>query len=302
MAVTEGTVPFRGFHTWYQVVGRLPAPDGKLPLLVVHGGPGLPHDYLEDLAALADGDGRAVVFYDQLGCGRSDQAEDPVLWTLETFVAEIDALRKELGLDRVHLLGHSWGTQVALTYMLGKPSGVAGLVLAGVVADAPSYAAEARRLKDSLPAEEREVIDRCEAEGTTDDDAYLGATMAFYQRWLCRLDPWPEHLVRSVLTMREDVNEALWGPEWNVTGSLKDWSVTDRLGEIDLPVLVTSGRYDMVTPDVVRPVVEGIPGAEWALFEKSAHMASAEEPDHYRQVVEDFLSRVEGVRPEASER
>ncbi|MGW2017896.1 proline iminopeptidase-family hydrolase [Streptomyces sp. NPDC001927] len=300
MAVTEGTVPFRGFHTWYQVCGRLPGPDGKLPLLVVHGGPGLPHDYLEDLAALAADDGRAVVFYDQLGCGKSDQPEDPALWTLETFVAEIDAVRQGLGLDRLHLLGHSWGAQVALAYMLGKPSGVAGLVLAGIIADAPSYAAETRRLKDSLPAAEREVIDRCEAEGTTDDDAYLGATMSFYQRWLCRLDPWPEHLVRSVLTMREDVNAALWGPEWNITGSLKDWSVLDRLGEIDLPVLVTSGRYDMVTPDVIRPVAEGIEGAEWALFEKSAHMPSAEEPDLYRQVVEDFLSRVEGRRAEAT--
>ncbi|MEU7006467.1 proline iminopeptidase-family hydrolase [Streptomyces sp. NPDC046332] len=302
MAVTEGTVPFRGFHTWYRVVGRLHDPDGKLPLLVVHGGPGLSHDYLEDLAQLADGGGRAVIFYDQLGCGRSDQAEDPGLWTLDTFVAEIDAVRQELGLDRFHLLGHSWGTQVALTYVLGKPSGVAALVLAGVVADAPAYAAAARQLKDSLPAEVREVIDRCEAEGRTDDDAYLGATMAFYQRWLCRLDPWPEHLVRSALTMREDINAALWGPEWNVTGSLKDWSVADRLGEIDLPVLVTSGRHDMVTPEVVRPVVESIPGAMWTLFEKSAHMASAEEPEHYRQVVESFLSRVEGEHPEASGR
>ncbi|MER7956359.1 proline iminopeptidase-family hydrolase [Streptomyces sp. NPDC096030] len=293
MAVTEGTVPFRGFHTWYRVVGRLPGPDGKPPLLVVHGGPGLSHDYLEDLGALADGGGRAVVFYDQLGCGRSEQAQDPALWTLDTFVAEIGALRRELGLDRIHLLGHSWGSQVALEYVLGRPSGVAGLVVAGVVADAPAYAAEARRLKDSLPTEVREVIDRSEAEGTTDDDAYLGATMAFYQRWLCRLDPWPEHLVRSVLSMREDVNAALWGPEWNITGSLKDWSVADRLGEIDLPVLVTSGRHDMVTPAVVRPVVESIPGAAWALFEESAHMASVEEPEHYRQVVESFLSRVE---------
>ncbi|MGW7431699.1 proline iminopeptidase-family hydrolase [Streptomyces sp. NPDC054861] len=314
MAVTEGTVPFRGFHTWYQAVGPLPSAGEKLPLLVVHGGPGLPHDYLEDLAALAGedagpgkadedagahpdggppGGGRTVVFYDQLGCGRSETAEDPALWTMETFVAEIDAVRGALGLDRVHLLGHSWGTQVLLEYMLGKPSGVVSLVLAGPIADAPAYAAEARRLKDSLPPEVREVIDRCEADGTTDDDAYLGAAMAFYQRWLCRLDPWPEHVVRSVLTLREEVNAALWGPEWNVTGSLKDWDVSARLGELDLPVLLTSGRHDVVVPDLVRPLADAIPGAAWVLFEDSAHLASVEEPERYRRVVEEFLTEAE---------
>ena len=123
MAVTEGTVPFRGFRTWYQVVGELPAPDGKLPLLVVNGGPGCPHDYLQDLASLADESGRPVVFYDQLGCGRSDQPDDPALWVMATFVEEVAAVREALGLDRVHLLGHSWGCQVALEYVLGRPAG-----------------------------------------------------------------------------------------------------------------------------------------------------------------------------------
>src|SRR6476660_7425475 len=100
MAVTEGTVPFRGFRTWYQVVGELPAPDGMLPLLVVSGGPGCAHDYLQDLASLADESGRPVVFYDQLGCGRSDQPDDPALWVMDTFVEEVAAVRAALGLDR----------------------------------------------------------------------------------------------------------------------------------------------------------------------------------------------------------
>ena len=151
MAVTEGTVPFGGFGTWYQVVGELPAPDGKLPLLVVNGGPGCPHDYLQDLASLADESGRPVVFYDQLGCGRSDHPDDPALWVMDTFVEEVAAVREALGLDRVHLLGHSWGTQVALEYVLGRPAGLVSLVLASPLASAPVYAAEARRLKESFP-------------------------------------------------------------------------------------------------------------------------------------------------------
>jgi proline-specific peptidase len=191
MATTaEGTVPFGGYHTWYQVVGKLPATGGALPLLVVHRGPGLPHDYLEGPARLAD-DGRAVVFYDQLGCGKSDHPDDPALWVMDTFAGELAAVRDALGLDRVHLLGHSWGGWLVLEYALRRPSGLASLVLASTCASVPAFAAQTRRLKESLPPEVRQVIDRREAEGTTGDPAYLQAVMAYRRRWVCRLDPSP---------------------------------------------------------------------------------------------------------------
>ncbi|WP_175439141.1 proline iminopeptidase-family hydrolase [Streptomyces vilmorinianum] len=293
MAVTEGTVPFRGFHTWYQVVGELPGPGGKPPLLVVNGGPGCPHDYLRHLSALAEGGGRTVVFYDQFGCGRSAHADDPALWVMDTFVDELGAVRQALGLDPVHLYGHSFGTQVALEYMLGRPSGVASLVLAGPLSSAPLYQEEARRLKATLPAAVQETLDRHEAAGTVEDEEYTEATTAYYRRFLCRSDPWPDELVYSLSEMREDVYATMWGTEWNVTGNLKDWDVTDRLGELDLPVLLTSGRYDATTPAVVRPIAEGIPDAEWVLFEGSAHIPSIEEPERYREVLESFLARVE---------
>ncbi|WP_225800780.1 proline iminopeptidase-family hydrolase [Streptomyces sp. NK15101] len=289
MAVTEGTVSFRGHRTWYRSVGNGRA--GRPPLLVVAGGPGCPHDYLNDLAALYEETGRQVVFYDQIGCGRSDHPDDPALWTMSTFVDELAAVRAALGLDPVHVLGHSWGSQIALEYVLTRPVGLAGLVLAGPIASAPAYQAETRRLKDSLPGDVRETLDRHEAAGTTDDPEYQAAAMAFHQRWLCRLDPWPAHLVRSFTSIRPDVYEALWGgTEWNLTGSLKDWDVTGRLGEIDLPVLVTSGRHDVATPALVRPLAEGIRGAEWVVFEESAHIPSAEEPGRYRRVLADFLA------------
>jgi proline-specific peptidase len=293
MATTsEGTVPFRGYRTWYQVVGELRAIDGKVPLLVLHGGPGVPHDYLEDLAGLAD-DGRTVVFYDQIGCGKSDHPDDSGLWVIDTFVEELASVRDALGLERVHLLGHSWGGWLALEHALGRPSGLASLTLASTCASLPAFAAETRRLKESLPAEVQEVIDRHEAEGTTDDPAYQEATMAYYTQWVCRLDPWPEHVMRSFMNLNEDVYGTMQGPEWNVIGNLKDWDVRDRLGELDLPVLVTSGRHDEMTPALVQPLVEGIRGAESVVFEESAHFSMAEEPDRYRQVLESFLDRVE---------
>ena len=259
---------------------------------MLHGGPGFPHDYLEDLAALAD-DGRPVVFYDQLGCGKSDHPDDPGLWVMSTFVEELGAVRAALGLDRIHLLGHSWGGWLALEYALGRREGLVGLVLASTCASLPAYAAQARRLKESLPADVQEVLDRHEAEGTTDDPAYQEAGMAFFTQWIIRRQPWPEHVVRSFANGSDDVYGTMQGPEWNVTGNIKDWDVTARLGELDLPVLVTSGRYDEMTPELVRPLVEGLPDAEWVVFEDSAHFTTAEEPERYRETLEAFLRRVE---------
>ncbi|MFI8825427.1 proline iminopeptidase-family hydrolase [Streptomyces sp. NPDC053431] len=297
MPVTEGTVPHLGHRTWYRIVGTR-RPGAKPPLLVVNGGPGCPHDYLDDLAALAQETGRALVFYDQLGCGRSDHPDDPALWTLDTFVAELAAVREALGLDPVHLLGHSWGSQLALEYAFTRPHGLLSLVLAGPIASAPAYQAETRRLKETLPEDVRAVLDRHEAAGTTDDPEYDEATMAFYARWLCRLDPWPAHVMRAFTNISRDVYETLWGgTEWQLTGTLRDWEVTGRLGEIDVPVLLTSGRHDVATPDLVRPLAEGIPDATWTLFERSAHLPSAEEPERYRQVVGAFLADVEARAP-----
>ena len=252
-------MPFRSYRTWHQVVGEPPATDAKPPPLVVHGGPGLPHDYLEDLARLAD-DGRAVVLYDQLGCGHSEHPDDPALWTMATFVEELATVRAALGLDRIHLLGHSWGSWLALEYALGGPSGLVSLVLASTCASLPAFAAETRRLKQSLPAEVQQVIDRHEAAGTTDDPAYAEATRAYITRWICRRDPLPDHVLRSFTNLSRDVYATMQGPEWNVSGNLKDWDVTARLGQLDLPVPVTSGRHDEMTPALVRPLVDGIRG------------------------------------------
>lgn len=291
-ATHEGTLDFRGYRTWYQVVGDLDSADGTLPILVLHGGPGLPHDYLEDLAVMADG-GRAVVFYDQLGCGKSDHPGDPSLWVMNTFADELTVVREALGLDRVHVLGHSWGGWLALQYALGRPAGLVSLILASTCASLPAFAAETKKLKLSLPTEVQEVIDRHESQGTTDDPAYMAAARAYFSRWVCRLDPVPDHVMRSFSSVSQDVYRTMQGPEWNVTGNLRDWDVTVRLGELALPVLVTSGRYDEMTPAVVQPLVTGIRGAEHVRFAQSAHLAMAEEPNRYRHIVETFCHRAE---------
>ena len=295
MRETEGRIPFRGYETWYRAVGETAS--GKLPLLCLHGGPGAPHDYLTPLAALAES-GRQVVFYDQIGCGNSaGPAGDPSLWTVDLFVEEVGAVRDALGLAETHLFGSSWGGMLAMEYALTHPAGLASLTLASSPASIPLWAEETARLRSELPEDVRRVLDEHEAAGTTQSPEYVEATMAFYRRHVCRTDPWPDYVRSTLDRLFEEVYLTMQGPnEFVITGTLSDWDVTDRLPEIDVPTLVTSGRYDEATPRIAQAVHHGIPGSEWALFEHSSHMAFVEETERYLEVLDDFLSRVESAR------
>ena len=288
MSEGEGFIDFRGHKVWYRAVGERSG--GRVPLLALHGGPGVPSDYLADLAGLAE-DGRQVILYDQLGCGRSDQPDDPALWMMETFIDELTTVRERLGLDRVHILGQSWGGWLLLEYALRRPQGLASMVLSNTSASTAAFVAGVLPLKAALPAEVLAVLERHEADGTTDDPGYMAAALTFYARHVCRTDPMPEHVVASFVGLSQPVYGAMWGPsEFHCTGNLRDWDVTGRLAEIDIPTLVISGRYDEMTPDAVRPLADGIRSAEWVIFEESAHLPMAEEPQRYREVVSRFLA------------
>lgn len=292
--VAEGRIPFCGGETWYRIVGEGQEP-GKLPLLCLHGGPGALHDYLEPLGALA-WTGRRVIFYDQIGCGRSWIDKPADFWRVELFVAEVAAVREALGLDRVHLFGSSWGGMLAMEYALTQPDGLAGLILSSSPASIPLWAEETNRLRGELPARTRRVLDEHEAAGTLDSPEYRSATTEFYERHVCRLDPWPDYVNRSFAGIEEhpDVYLTMQGPnEFVITGTLATWDITGRLDEIGVPTLITAGRHDEFTPRQARVVHEGIRGSELVTFEDSSHMQFAEEPERYRQVVSAFLERVE---------
>ena len=293
--VSDGRIPFKGAATWYRVVGEKEEP-GKRPLVCLHGGPGGAHDYLEPLAGLARG--RRVVFYDQLGCGRSPYPEDPSMWTVELFVEELGAVRDALGLDHIHLFGSSWGGMLAMEYALTQPPGLESLVIASSPASMTQWVEEAGRLRAELPQEVQDTLTRHEEAGTTDDPAYEEACMAFYERHVCRVVPFPDYVQRSFDQMPNQVYLTMNGPsEFHVVGTLRTWDIRDRLGEIAVPTLVTSGRHDEATPLIAETVQRGIPGAEWVVFEDSSHLAHAEEAERYLEVVGAFLSRNEPAQP-----
>ena len=292
---SEGRIPFKGYETWYQIWGEEDAP-GKFPLLCLHGGPGAAHDYLEAIAALTT-TGRRVIFYDQLGCANSGIPESrPELWTVGLYVEEVDVVRQALGLERTHLLGQSWGGMLGMEYALTQPQGIVSLTIASSPCSMALWLEEANRLREELPAEVQRTLLAHEAAGTTDSPEYEAAMTVFYQRHVCRVDPMPEPVQRSFakLAANPEVYHTMNGPsEFHVVGTLKTWDVCDRLGEITIPTLVTSGRFDEATLLIAETVTRGIPGAQWVVFEESSHMAHAEQPEAYIEVLDAFLGQVE---------
>jgi pimeloyl-ACP methyl ester carboxylesterase len=341
---TGGYVPFRGYRTWYETAGDL---SSGVPVVLLHGGPGIPGGaYAQLMAQLADR--RPVVRYDQLGCGRSDRPNDPSLWRVQTFVDELTALRDALGLDRVHLLGHSWGGMLAIEYLLTTPTGVQSLVLSSSLCNTRFWVEEARRLRNAMPAHIVAMMHRFEGHhdmtadaapapavvgtgpGIVPEDvtfrarmmrwslpfvtsalvqrvaswasfvpplrraAYEIAGMAFMRRHVCRMADFPLVLCQDYLARNQQVYETMWGPsEFFATGVLAEWNVEQHLGEIAVPTLILSGRYDEATPAQQQRLHDGIPGSRWTVLEHSAHLTFMEEPDRYREVLTAFLDDVD---------
>lgn len=282
----EGFVQVPGGRVYYRIAGE-EAPG--TPLLVVHGGPGAPHDYLEPLEGLAVD--RPVVFYDQLGCGNSDRPEDLGLYTMPRFVEELAAVRRELGLEKVHILGQSFGCMLAADYLLDmRPAGVASLVMAGPCLAAKRFVADQRAHLEALPEDTRGVIATAEASGDFESTGYQEAMTAFYKQRLCRLEPWPECLDRTFGKMGLPVYHHMWGPsEFTMTGLLRDYDRTGELAKLDLPVLYVCGRFDEATPETTAFYRSLTPNAVMHVIEEASHMHHLEQTEAFLTIIGDFL-------------
>jgi proline-specific peptidase len=290
----EGFVDVPGGRVWYRIEGG-DAPG--VPLLCLHGGPGIPHDYLEPLADLADE--RPVIFYDQLGCGRSadPSLDDTGLWTMERALGEVAAVRTGLSLDRMHLFGNSWGGWLAMQYLLGDPQPAPrSVIISSATASVEEWIADANALRSELSAEQQAVLDHHEKNDWLGCPEYIAVVSAFYQKHVCRTVPWPACVERAFAGMNADIYGAMWGASefGPVTGVLRDFDVRGQLGRISIPALVTAGRYDEARPDRMRAVADEIPDAELAIFENSSHMAFVEEQAAYVARVREFLRRHDG--------
>lgn len=286
-----GIVPTPSGEVAYWRVGG--GPGSRPPLLCVHGGPGLPHSYLEPLAGLSAE--REVIFYDQSGCGLSERRRPRRGWTIEHFVRELAAVAAHLDLDRFHLFGNSWGGWLALEYVLGRPARTpASMVLSSSPPSVNGWLAGVTRLRSELPSAVIGALARHERAGTTSTPEYRDALAQFNNRHMCRTQPWPHELKRAVAGFGDDVYADLWGSSefGPVTGALRDWDVTARLPEVSLPALVTGGRYDEAVPDQLAQLAAGLSG-RLRIFPESSHVAFLEETDAYLSELSLFLDNVE---------
>ena len=291
----EGYLPFAGYQTWFRVIGEAEAP-GRFPVLCLHGGPGATWHHMEPYQALAEG--RRVICYDQLGCGNSPVSEphDPAMWTTELYLAEITAMREHLGLDRCHVLGHSWGAMLGMAYAITRPVGLVSLIAESGPPSVPFWLTELAKLRADLPPEVEEVLRRHEAEGTTDSDEYQETMLVFYDRHVCRVRPWPDWLQRTFdgIAANPEVYHTMNGPsEFHVIGPIKDFDLLAKLGAVDVPTLLFCGEFDEVTPATVRQAHEAIAGSAFVVLDECSHNSQAERPDAVLGMIRGWLAGVE---------
>ena len=280
----EGFIATPNGKIWYSVYGEEQA---KTPLLAIHGGPGFLSmtDGMEELWR-----DRPVYFYDQLGCGRSDRAADANFYSVENYVEELKTVRAALGLTEVVLMGFSWGCALTCAYLLAeRPAGVRGVALCAPYLSTPAWDADQRKNIALMPPTIRMAIENGEATGDYGED-YQAAMLAYYERHICALSPWPDSLQAAMGLMNEEVYHAMWGPsEFTITGKLKEFDLTPRLDEITQPVLLTCGDRDEAGVKTVKDFQLAFPNARMAVIPQAAHLHQVERPAIFTAVVQDFL-------------
>ncbi len=288
MKVVTGRMPFQGFETYYRIVGEK---TDLAPLLLIHGGPGSTHNYFEVLDSLAETSHRQIISYDQIGCGESYVEGYKELWSLRTWTAELIALRQWLHLDRVHLLGQSWGGMLIMAYLIDcKPEGVESVILSSTLSSSVLWSHEQQRLIAFMPVDEQEAIAEAVRTGNFEAPAYLKANEHYTALHADEITAdSPECLRRKKRFGLESYIEA-WGPnEYTPTGTLKDFDYTARLHEIAQPTLVISGTNDECTPLIAKTMYDAIPHARWELLDGARHMTFIDQTDNYIRILTHWL-------------
>jgi proline-specific peptidase len=289
MSMTNGTIQSNDVKIYYEIVGDA----SHEPLLLLNGGPGFPHEYLQEMRALAPF--AQLVFYDQRGTGNSDKA-NRATYTIDANVEDLENLRRALGFERVRVLAHSWGGILAQAYILKYPNAVTKLILADTFSSIGDLQATFDRMSNAMPPETRALCEEYERAGLyKDGDAYPAEYQAALDIAYEPINisiPSPEYLQNSFARIAYDVYRTMWGEEseFRITGTLKDFDFYPRLHEIRVPTLVIAGASDMPTPAMAQKTVDAIPNAQLEIFEHSRHFPFLEEPEKFVQVVGEFLA------------
>lgn len=285
---SDGYVKVLGFNLYYRSLGE--AERGTV--LCLHGGPGVPHNYMMPLTDLA-GFGYRVVLYDQSGCGKSDVAKNKAEFVMERYVEEVEELRKVMNLGKVNIVGSSCGGQLGLAYALKYQRNLRSLITVGALANVPFVLAEMQRMRAKLPDEVVRVMEGHEEVGDYDNPEYLKAVDVFYRKHVCRLERWPEEVVYAFDHVSRPMYYTMNGPnEFTIIGNIRYWNIMGQLHKIRVPTLVTCGRYDEVSPKEARNIHRAIKGSKLVIFPHSSHLAFWEERERFIAVLRRFLDHM----------
>ncbi len=273
-----------GGMVWTKAVG--PNPN----ILLLHGGPGFSHDYMECFEDFLPPAGLGFYYYDQLGCGNSDHPNDDKLWTIPRYVEEVEAVRKGLGLDHFTLLGHSWGGMLAIEYALKYPQHLSKLVISNMTASIPSYVEHTRAIRAALPPADRATLDKYEKLNKTDDPAYQAVMDKVYHAHVLSLKEWPEPVNRTFAKVNQHIYNLMQGPnEFLVTGTFKNWDRWNDLPRIKTRTLVMGAENDEMDPVQIRREASLIPGSKLWMSRTGTHLAMYDDQQAYFGALVPFL-------------
>jgi proline iminopeptidase len=282
--------PVPGGSVWYRVTGT----GSGTPVILLHGGPGFSSYYLKALEGL--GDDRPVIRYDQLGSGKSDRTTDTTYFTIDQFVEQLDALRDHLGVERLHVYGHSWGTMLAVEYYRAHPTHVASLVLGSAALDSRAWERHARELLRTLPDSMVQAVETREAERNYQAADYQAALNEFYNRYVWRR-PVAADLDSLMASYNAAIYEYMWGPsEFTLTGTLQDFDAKPLLRSLDVPVLYTVGEFDEAGPETIEMFASLTPDARVVVIPGAAHITAWDNPEADLAAVRAFLREVDAQR------
>ena len=291
MSSASKIIPIHGgFHVWTRKIG-----DSPVKMLLLHGGPGATHEYLESFEQYLPPANIEIYFYDQLGSFYSDQPNDVSLWNVERFREEVEEVRQYLDLDQFYLCGQSWGGFLAIEYALKYQVALKGLIISNMTASIPSYVKYINSLRGRLPESILNVLEHYEAKGQYEAEEYQALLIEhLYKKHLCRVDPWPEAVSRAFAHINPQVYNTMQGPnEFLVTGTFKDWNRWDDVHHIKVPTLVLGGRYDTMDPADIEEMGRRIQNSTVGICENGSHMSMWDDADAYFGFIKSFVHNVE---------
>jgi len=284
------------FNIWTKRIGNNP----KIKVLLLNGGPGATHEYFECFESFFPQEGIEFIYYDQLGCGLSDNPKDTSMWDLPRYVEEVEQVRKTLHLtkDNFYLLGHSWGGILAMQYALKYQDNLKGLIISNMMSSCPAYGKYAQEvLAPQFDPKILDTIRQIENKGDFENPKYMELLMPnFYAKHICRipLEQWPEPMSRSFNKMNQSLYVTMQGPsEFGVGGNLVNWDITKQLPQIKVPTLTIGGKHDTMDPEHMKWMSTQVQQGRYLLCPEGSHMSMYDDQSHYFPGLISFIKDVD---------